>query len=140
MQTRSAIEAEPAPALRPGRRAARRRETRPRARAASFVLVRVTGLALTVLVLGHFALTHIVHDVADTNSAFVARRWSSALWVAWDGLMLASAIAHGAAGVWIAIDDYTPDPVKRGRRRAVLLSLSGLALALGTIAIAAAEW
>jgi len=91
-------------------------------------------------VLGHFTLTHIVHDVADTNSAFVAKRWGSALWVAWDWLMLAAALAHGGAGVWIAIDDYTPDLAKRTRRRSILLALSALALALGTITIVAAEW
>jgi succinate dehydrogenase hydrophobic anchor subunit len=129
-----------APAVRTGRRPARPRATRSGARTASFILVRVTGLALTVLVLGHFTLTHIVHDVADTNSAFVAKRWGSALWVIWDWLMLAAALAHGAAGVWIAIDDYTPAAAQRTRRRSILLGLSALALALGTLTIVAAEW
>jgi succinate dehydrogenase hydrophobic anchor subunit len=129
-----------APAVRTGRRPAQPRRSRPNARTASFILVRVTGLALTVLVLGHFTLTHIVHDVADTNSAFVAKRWGSALWVIWDWLMLAAALAHGAAGVWIAIDDYTPAAAQRARRRSILLGLSALALALGTLTIVAAEW
>jgi succinate dehydrogenase hydrophobic anchor subunit len=105
-------------------------------RAASFVIMRVTGLALAVLVLGHFTLTHIVNDVADTDSAFVAQRWNSALWVAWDWLMLAAAVIHGASGVWIAIDDYTPEQTARGLRRSILIGVSALALALGTVTIA----
>jgi succinate dehydrogenase hydrophobic anchor subunit len=93
---------------------------------------------LTVLVLGHFTLTHIVHDVADTDAAFVARRWGSVLWVVWDWLMLATAIAHGATGVGIAIDDYSPELASRRRRRRVLLGLSALALVGGTATIVAA--
>jgi succinate dehydrogenase hydrophobic anchor subunit len=100
--------------------------------------MRATGLVLTVLVLGHFALTHIVNDVAETDAAFVARRWGSALWVTWDWLMLATAIAHGATGVWIAIDDYTPELARRGRRRAFLVGVSAVALGIGTLAIVAA--
>jgi succinate dehydrogenase / fumarate reductase membrane anchor subunit len=114
------------------------RRTGDGARPWSFVLVRLTGLALSVLVLGHFALTHIVNDVAETDSAFVARRWDSALWVTWDWLMLVCAVAHGAAGVWVAIDDYTPEIAGRRRRHRVLLGLSAVALALGTITIVAA--
>ena len=45
-----------------------------------WLLVRLTGLLLTVLVIGHFALTHIVTDVAQTGSAYVASRWGSARW------------------------------------------------------------
>ena len=85
-------------------RAGNRHEVPPRSRSTrghvlTWVLVRLTGLILTVLVLGHFALTHIIYDVAETDAAFIARRWSSALWLAWDWLMLAWAILHGAAGV-----------------------------------------
>jgi hypothetical protein len=79
----AATAVETPPRVRPGYRGAPPRITREGARLASFVLVRVTGLLLTVLVLGHFALTHIVHDVADTNAAFIARRWGSALWLIW---------------------------------------------------------
>lgn len=121
--------------VRSGYRTAQPRQTRDKARLWSFVLVRLTGLVLTILVLGHFGLTHIVNDVAETDSAFVARRWSSALWVTWDWLMLATAITHGAAGVWIAIDDYTPNAASRSRRRQVLIGLSAVALALGTVTL-----
>jgi succinate dehydrogenase hydrophobic anchor subunit len=126
-----------ASSVRAGYRGAGARPTRDGRRIAAFVLVRVTGLLLAVLVLGHFALTHIVNDVAETDAAFVARRWGSVLWVTWDWLMLAAAIVHGAAGVSVAIDDYATDETRRGRYRRILIGLSAVALALGTITILA---
>jgi len=109
-----------------------------RARVATYLTVRLTGLILAVLVLGHFALTHFITDVADADAAFIARRWGSALWLAWDGTMLTAALAHGAAGVWIAIEDYTADPVRRRRVLAVLVAGTALLLALGWITLAVA--
>jgi succinate dehydrogenase / fumarate reductase membrane anchor subunit len=123
--------------VRPGFRGARPRATAGAGRVATFVLVRVTGLILTVLVLGHFALTHVVNDVAETDAAFVARRWNSALWLGWDWLMLVTAIVHGAAGVAVAIDDYAPDGARRKWYKRVLVGLSALALAVGTTTIVA---
>jgi succinate dehydrogenase / fumarate reductase membrane anchor subunit len=124
--------------IRPAYRGAEARPTRDRRRIAAFVLVRFTGLLLTALVLGHFAVTHLVNDVADTDAAFVARRWGSALWLTWDWLMLVAAIVHGAAGVSVAIDDYATDGARRGRYRRILIGLSAVALAVGTATILAA--
>ncbi len=61
-----------------------------------------------VLALGHFALTHIITDVADTGSDFIARRWASIGWVAWDGALLLAALAHSAAGLAALVRDYAP--------------------------------
>jgi succinate dehydrogenase / fumarate reductase membrane anchor subunit len=109
-----------------------------RSRLVVYLTVRLTGLALAVLVLGHFALTHVVTDVADADAGFIARRWSAALWIAWDWLMLATALVHGAAGAWVAIEDYTPDRRRRRRRQAALTGASAVMLALGTLTLAIA--
>ena len=109
-----------------------------RARLVVYLTIRLTGLLLAVLVLGHFALTHLVTDVADADAGFVARRWGAALWIAWDWLMLAAALIHGAAGVWIAVEDYTPDRRRRLRRQAALVGTSAVLLALGTLTLAIA--
>jgi succinate dehydrogenase hydrophobic anchor subunit len=103
-----------------------------------YVMVRVTGLVLAVLVLGHFAVTHITTDVAETGTDLIARRWSSALWLLWDWAMLTAAMLHGAAGVWIVIEDYTPDRKKRRRYQRLLVSISALLFVLGLTVIAAA--
>jgi succinate dehydrogenase hydrophobic anchor subunit len=109
-----------------------------RARAATYVTVRVTGLILAVLVLGHFAMTHVVTDVAEADAGFIAERWGSALWLGWDGTMLTAALVHGAAGAWIAIEDYTADRVRRRRRLGLLAAATALLLAIGWATLAVA--
>jgi len=98
----------------------------------AWLLVRLTGLLLTVLVIGHFALTHIVTDVADTGSAYVASRWASALVVGWDWLMLAAAVLHGAAGLRVVIGDYAAPSARR--------ALVGLLVALSVAMVALGSW
>jgi succinate dehydrogenase / fumarate reductase membrane anchor subunit len=102
-------------------------------RVVDYVVLRVTGLMLAVLVLGHFVVTHFVTDVAKDDSAFVARRLSSALWIAWDATMLAAALAHGAAGVRMAIADYADS--SRRRLEWVLFSVTAVLFVLGVVAI-----
>ncbi|HEY3522498.1 MAG TPA: hypothetical protein VGK63_02245 [Candidatus Limnocylindrales bacterium] len=101
----------------------------------AWLLVRLTGLLLTVLVLGHFALTHILTDVADTGSAYVAGRWASALVVGWDWLMLAAAVLHGAVGLRAVIGDYGRPSFRRVLvPLLVLLSVAMVVLGSWTIA------
>jgi succinate dehydrogenase / fumarate reductase membrane anchor subunit len=96
-------------------------------RRAPYVTIRVTGVLLAVLALGHFALTHVVNDVAATSSSFIARRWGSATWVVWDGLLLAAALLHAGAGLLAVVRDYRTRP--RSRRR----WLAGLGAVVFTI-------
>lgn len=107
------------------------------ARLMGYVLLRVTGVVLSVLVIGHFVVVHFVTDVARDNSAFVARRLSSAVWATWDATMLAAALAHGAIGLRLVLADYAD-----GRRARVLgrgvLALTTVLFVLGAIAIARA--
>ncbi len=102
-----------------------RRRARP---SLAWLAIRATALLLAVLVLVHFAVTHLVNDVAATDSAFVAERWQSGVVAATDWLMLVSAVVHGASGVWVMSDEYVRSP---GRRR----SLRALVAALGTLMI-----
>jgi succinate dehydrogenase hydrophobic anchor subunit len=130
------------PPLEPGVRQTRPGQAFPRARRRRgllvYLVVRLTGVALAVLVLGHFALTHVITDVAQTGGGFIARRWASVLWVAWDWTMLGTALAHGGAGLWIVIDDYTPDAGRRRLRRRLLVAGCAALWALGTVLIAVA--
>lgn len=101
-----------------------------------YVAVRVTGVLLSVLVLGHFAVTHFVTDVARDNASFVARRLSSALWIAWDSVMLAAALAHGAIGVRVAVRDYSSSPRRRRAATRVLAAGVVVVFVIGVAAIA----
>jgi succinate dehydrogenase hydrophobic anchor subunit len=81
----------------------------------SYIALRTTGLLLAVLALGHFVITHIVNDVAETDSSFVISRWSSIIWVVWDVLLLTSALIHAFAGLAIVVHDYSKNQKSRVR-------------------------
>jgi succinate dehydrogenase hydrophobic anchor subunit len=51
--------------------------------------------------------------------------------------MLTAAMLHGVTGIWIVIEDYTPDPEKRRHRQRLLVSISALLFVLGLVVIAA---
>lgn len=85
----------------------------------AWITIRVTALGLAVLVLTHFAVTHLFTDVADTDSAFVAERWQSGLVATTDWVMLVAAVLHGGAGLWTVVDDY----VRLSRRPAIRVAI-----------------
>lgn len=96
--------------------------------------MRLSGLALVFLALLHFAITHVLNDVAHTDYNFVARRWHNPLWQLFDWLLLALALIHGANGArWVIEDHVSP---RRARAvKAAVYTATGLLLAWGTFAI-----
>ena len=101
----------------------------------SWFFMRVSGLLLVFLALIHFAITHIVNDVADTKADFVADRWANPLWRLFDWALLALALGHGLNGLRWIVDDYVRAPVTRALTKATLYSLSLGLFAYGTLTI-----
>lgn len=100
-----------------------------------WIFMRVSGIALVFLALTHFALTHIVNDVVDTDYQFVAERWQNPFWQVFDWLLLVLALVHGANGVRVVVDDYVRTPRARAiTRRSVYVVTAALAV-LGTFTI-----
>jgi succinate dehydrogenase hydrophobic anchor subunit len=97
----------------------------------AWLTIRVTGVLLAVLVLLHFAVTHLLTDVADTGSAFVAERWESGIVAATDWVMLVAGVLHGAAGIWTVLDDYA-SPSRLASARRALVGLAVVMIGLGT--------
>ena len=102
-------------------------------RTLSFVVLRFTGIALAFLALGHFFLTHIANDVAETGSDFILARWNSLFWIIWDSALLICCAAHIVAGGLIIVYDYSEDRAKRSMRSNMLLSTVFLFLLIGLI-------
>jgi succinate dehydrogenase / fumarate reductase membrane anchor subunit len=98
-------------------------------------LMRLSGLALFVLALGHFSITHFIFDPATQTAQWIIdERWGSVLWRTVDWLLLTMVVLHAFMGVRTVVQDYT----QGGARTALtmLLYLSGIALFLmGTIAV-----
>ncbi len=116
-------------------RPARARRPRQNFETWSWFFMRVSGLVLVFLALIHFALTHIINDVVETDAAFVAERWDNPLWRLFDWSLLALALLHGLNGVRWSIDDYVRSPAWRAGVKAVVYTGTGILFAYGTFTI-----
>jgi succinate dehydrogenase / fumarate reductase, membrane anchor subunit len=118
-----------------------RTRRRPAARRSNFELyswlfMRLSGLALIVLVLGHLFIMNILDGgVHRINFAFVAGRWSSPFWQFWDLAMLWLAEIHGTNGLRTVINDYARRDGTRFWLKVLLYTSALLILALGTFVI-----
>jgi succinate dehydrogenase / fumarate reductase membrane anchor subunit len=101
----------------------------------SWFFMRISGLLLLFLALAHFAITHIVNDVVETDFDFVSNRWDNPLWRLFDWSLLFFALLHGLNGMRLIIDDYVRRPARRAATKAVLYSVSGVLFAYGTLVI-----
>ena len=108
-------------------RAGRARPQGDRVELAIWILMRLTGLALFVLVLSHYLILHVLYDPAEQDASWIAEfRWSSTFWRAYDWSMLMLVLFHAFVGVRIVIGD-----VLGGRpARIVRILLYGLAAVL----------
>ncbi len=121
--------------------AAPRSPRRPSARRSNFELyswlfMRLSGLLLIVLVLGHLFIMNILDGgVHRINFAFVAGRWSSPFWQFWDLSMLWLAELHGGNGLRTVINDYARKDTTRFWLKILLYVSMALILALGSFVI-----
>ncbi|HZL15505.1 MAG TPA: succinate dehydrogenase [Verrucomicrobiae bacterium] len=116
-------------------RAGRARPQRSGFELGVWYLMRLSGLALFVLALGHFSITHFIFDPATQTAQWIIDdRWGSLLWRTVDWLLLTMTVLHSFLGVRTVVQDY----VSGGARTALtmLLYVTGIALFLmGTIAV-----
>jgi succinate dehydrogenase hydrophobic anchor subunit len=75
--------------------------------------VRISSLALFVLALAHFTMTHFVFDPADQSAEWVRQtRWNSVALRALDWGMLMAVLVHGFLGMRTVLQDYVPSRVR----------------------------
>jgi succinate dehydrogenase / fumarate reductase, membrane anchor subunit len=101
-----------------------------------WVFMRVSGIILLFLAVGHVLIMHVFGGGIDrVNFQFVAVRWQSPFWRTWDWLMLSLALIHGINGLRMATLDYVR---RAGVRVAVngFFTISGITLfTLGSIIV-----
>jgi succinate dehydrogenase / fumarate reductase membrane anchor subunit len=118
-----------------------RPETQPSAfEVWSWFFMRISGVLLVFLLLGHMAIMHVFGGGVDRiNFDFVAARWSGLVWRTYDWFLLALALLHGGIGVRTVIQDY----VRRDGWRVFLKALAYTAIftffAIGTLVIVTFE-
>jgi len=98
--------------------------------------MRVSGIVLLLLALGHLFIMHVFNSVHTIDFNFVASRYRIFFWRAYDLGMLWLAMLHGGNGLRTLFDDYLRPPL-RGWAVKLLYGVGILFLALGSWVIVA---
>jgi succinate dehydrogenase / fumarate reductase membrane anchor subunit len=102
-------------------RAARPRPSEPGLERFMWYFMRLSGLALVILAMGHMLIMHVLVQLTgqEINFAFVTSRWGTPFWRIYDLLLLVLALVHGVNGARIIIGDY----IERGGLRRLLIAM-----------------
>ena len=102
----------------------------------TWFFMRISGVVLVVLVLGHFTIVHLLDGGIDRiDFAFVTGRWSSPFWQTWDWLMLFLGLLHGANGLKTIINEYVRKPARRAVIKSALYTVTFVMILLGSLVI-----
>ncbi len=103
-----------------------------------WIFMRLSGLALVFLALGHMFIMHVLVVLTgdQIDFAFVQSRWGTPFWRIYDLLLLVLAFMHGVNGARIVISDYVAHRTARSLIIGVLLFISAAWLILGIAIIA----
>lgn len=101
----------------------------------AWLFMRVSGILLLLLALGHLVIMHLIHNVDEINFSFVAQRWANPLWRLFDWLLLMLALVHGFNGMRVMVDDYVRRPGLRVLSLVGLYVLVFLFLVVGSLVI-----
>ena len=82
----------------------------------AWLFMRLSGVAMLILAVGHMVIQHVLNSSANLTLQFVAAQWSSWGWKTFDILLLWMAIPHGVRGLFNILSDYVHNP---GLRRIV---------------------
>lgn len=97
--------------------------------------LRVSGISLIVLALGHLFITHYLNVPSETTSDFVANRWANPLWRSFDWVLLILALWHGLIGLRYSITDYIRRPGWQAFAMGALFIVGIVFTAIGSITI-----
>src|SRR5437588_3744423 len=128
----------PAPVIEPARARTKRspRATRTNFEMYGWLFMRLSGIVLVVLVLGHLLIQLVLDGgVSKIGFAFVAGRWANPFWQLWDLAMLWLAMLHGANGLRTVINDYAERDTTRIWLKWLLYTATAFTVFLGSLAI-----
>ena len=101
----------------------------------AWMFMRVSGVVLLFLALGHLLIMHLINNVDNIDFQFVAHRYATPFWRTYDLVMLWLALIHGLNGVRTLVGDYVQP---KGWQVATLASLyvfGFILFALGSLTI-----
>ena len=101
----------------------------------AWLFMRVSGLVLLFMALGHLAIMHVINNIETIDYQFVANRFRTPFWRTYDLVMLWLALIHGLNGLRTLIEDYIGARGWRVFSLASLYVVGFLFLALGSLVI-----
>jgi len=105
----------------------------------AWFFMRISGLVLVILALGHLFIMHIQYNVETVNYAFVADRWTSPrvgyFWRLWDLTLINLAVLHGFNGLRQVLDEYVTRPGRRVVAHTLIWTVTTFLIGIGTYAI-----
>ena len=101
----------------------------------AWLFMRISGLVLLVLALGHLVIMHLIHNVDTIDYNFVAGRYATLFWRGYDLTMVVLGLLHGFNGLKILVDDYIHPPAVHKLATALLYIVCGGFLMLGVLVI-----
>ncbi len=72
----------------------------------AFVFMRLSGIALLILAVGHMMFQHVINSSTNLTIMFVAEQWRSWGWRVFDILLLGFTVTHGVNGFRNVLEDY----------------------------------
>lgn len=73
---------------------------------ASWLYMRISGVLIAFMLLGHITIMHVAYDITDISYEFAAGRLANPFWRIYDLVLLGLVLAHGLTGARIVLDDY----------------------------------
>ena len=102
---------------------------------AAWLFMRVSGILLLGLALGHLAIMHLVNNVDVIDFQFVSKRYAGPFWRIYDLFLLLLALTHGMNGLRTVVDDFIQRPPLRVGIQMALYTLGFVLLILGSFTI-----
>ena len=118
-------------------RAARPRPEEPGRARLWWYFMRISGLVLVLMALGHMFIMHVLVQLRgeEINFAFVTSRWGTPFWRIYDAVLLLLAMTHGVNGARIVIGDYVANRTARSLLILLLVIVTALWILLGLLVV-----
>ncbi len=102
---------------------------------ASWLYMRVSGVLIAFLLLGHIVIMHILHHVDEIDYQFAAARLANPFWRIYDLVLLGLVVTHALSGVRTVLDDYVHSRGWRTLLKTITWTLGTLFLLVGAFVL-----
>jgi succinate dehydrogenase / fumarate reductase membrane anchor subunit len=100
-----------------------------------WIFMRISGLILVFLILGHIYMTFIQVSESDATFDAVVNKLASPAWKFYDWLILTLSLLHGANGARYSIEDYVRSRPNRAWVKGVFYTVIALLFTFGTVGL-----